>query len=47
VTKETATPTGATLTLTGVGMDKKPIKGTADLVKEGGVWKVDTETWNN
>jgi hypothetical protein len=45
VVKETATPTGATLDLTGVGSDKKPVKGTVQLVKEGGAWKISKEDW--
>jgi hypothetical protein len=45
VVKETATSTGATLALTGVDGDKKPVTGTADLVKEGGAWKMVSEDW--
>ena len=45
VVKETATATGATLDLTGVGSDKKPVKGTAELVKEDGGWKLAKEEW--
>ncbi len=45
VVKETATPTGATLDLTGVGSDKKPVTGTAELVKEDGAWKMVKESW--
>ena len=37
--------TGATLALTGVDSDKKPVTGTADLVKEGGAWKMVKEDW--
>lgn len=45
VVKETPTATGATLDLTGVGSDKKPVKGTATFVKEGGAWKMVKEDW--
>ena len=45
VVKETATPTGTTLDLSGVGPDKKPVKGTAELVKEDGAWKMVKESW--
>jgi hypothetical protein len=40
VVKETATATGATLELSGVGADGRPLTGTAQLVKEGGAWKL-------
>ena len=42
VLKETATKTGAELTL-----ETKAEKGTATIVKEGGVWKLDKESWTN
>ena len=45
VVKETATATGATLELTGTGPDGKPIKGKAELVKEGGEWKMVKQNW--
>ena len=45
VVKETATPAGATLDLTGIGADKKPVTGTAELVKEAGAWKMVRENW--
>jgi hypothetical protein len=48
VTKETANPKGATLTVTGVDpMEKKPQYGTVDLVKEGSAWKLANESWTN
>ena len=42
VLKETATKTGADLTL-----ETKAEKGTATIVKEGGAWKLDKESWTN
>ncbi len=45
VVKETPTPTGATLELSGTDADKKPIKGTAELVKEAGAWKMVKQSW--
>ena len=46
VLKETATPTGATLTLEAVGGDRKPLSGRVNLVKEKGAWKfVEAEEW--
>lgn len=47
VTKETPTTKGATLTASATGMDGKPVKGTIDVVKEGGAWKLDHEGWSN
>lgn len=44
VVKETATPTGAMLDLTGTA-GGKTVKGTAELVKEGGAWKMVKENW--
>jgi hypothetical protein len=45
VVKETPTPTGATLDVSGLGPDKKPVKGTVEMVKEGTAWKVGNESW--
>ena len=42
VLKETATKTGAELTL-----ETKSEKGTATIIKEGGAWKLDKESWTN
>jgi hypothetical protein len=42
VLKETAKGTGAELTL-----ESKSEKGTATIVKEGGAWKLDKESWTN
>ena len=44
VTGEKATPTGAMLELTGTA-DGKAVKGTAELVKEGGAFKMVKENW--
>jgi hypothetical protein len=40
VVKETATPTGATLTLEAVDQDKKPVVSSVDVIKENGAWKM-------
>jgi hypothetical protein len=40
VVKETPGPTGATLDVTALDPDKKPTKGTVEVVKEGGAWKI-------
>lgn len=47
VVKETATPTGATLSLEGLDRDRKPIVASVDVVKENGAWKVSNavEQW--
>lgn len=45
VVKEITTATGATLELSGVGTDKTPLTGTAQLVKEAGAWKLLAEFW--
>jgi hypothetical protein len=45
VVKEETTPTGATLTISGVGPDKSKATGTVKLVKEGGAFKLDDESW--
>jgi hypothetical protein len=42
VLKETPKGTGAELTL-----ETKAEKGTANIVKEGGAWKLDKESWTN
>ncbi len=47
VLKETATATGATLDVEGVGADKAKKTGTITLVKEAGAWKVDKESWKS
>jgi hypothetical protein len=40
VVKETATPTGVTLSLEALDPDGKPIVGSVDVVKEKGAWKI-------
>jgi len=40
VTKETATPNGATLSLEALDGNKKPIVSSVDIVKENGAWKM-------
>ena len=40
VVKETATPTGATLSLEGRDAAQKPIVSSVDIVKENGAWKI-------
>jgi hypothetical protein len=47
IAKETPTPTGATLDVTALDPDKKPTKGTVDVVKEGGAWKIGSESWSS
>jgi len=38
---------GATLTVEGIDSDKAKMKGTIDIVREGGAWKVGQENWSN
>jgi len=45
IVKETKTATGATLDVTAMDPDKKPTKGTVEIVKEGGAWKLGNESW--
>ena len=40
VVKETATPTGATLSLEGLDREKKPVTSSVEIVKENGAWRV-------
>jgi hypothetical protein len=47
IVKETPTATGATLDVTALDPDKKPMKGTIDLVKEGSAWKLGGESWKS
>ena len=46
IVKETPTATGATLDVTALDPDKKPTKGTVEIVKEGGSWKLGDESWS-
>ena len=45
VVKETVTATGARLELSGIGAQGQPLTGTAQLVKEGGAWKLAVAFW--
>ena len=47
VVKETPTATGATLNVQALDSEKKPTKGTVDMVKENGMWKVGKESWSS
>ena len=47
IVKETKTATGASLDVTAMDPDKKPTKGTIEIVKEGGAWKLGSESWKN
>jgi hypothetical protein len=47
IVKETKTATGATLDVEALDPDKKKTKGTIDVVKEGGAWKLGTENWSS
>jgi hypothetical protein len=40
VVKETATSSGATLSLEGLDADGKPLVGAVEVVKENGAWKI-------
>ena len=40
VMKETATPTGATLSLEGKDSEQKPIVSRVEIIKENGAWKM-------
>ena len=47
VLSETKTADGATLTAEGMDPDKHKVTGTIAIVKEGGAWKVGSESWKN
>ncbi|MEP6996488.1 MAG: hypothetical protein ABI900_02510 [Betaproteobacteria bacterium] len=47
VVKETKTPTGFTLELTAVNSEKKPARGTAEIIVEDGAMKLKKESWNS
>jgi hypothetical protein len=47
VLKETKSATGATLEVEALGPDKKKTKGTIEVVKEGGAWKLGDESWSS
>ena len=47
VVKETKTPAGYTLEMTGVNPEKKPARGTAEIIVEDGAMKLKKESWNS
>lgn len=47
VTKETRTATGATLAVEGIDSDKAKQMGTVEMTKEGGAWKIGSESFHN
>jgi hypothetical protein len=47
VVKETKSGEDYELEVQGVDGQKKPAKGTAKIVKEGGAWKLDSENWSS
>jgi hypothetical protein len=47
VVKETKTPTGYTLDVTATDSEKKPAKGTVEIVNEGGAMKLKQESWSS
>jgi Domain of unknown function (DUF4878) len=47
VLKEAKTAEGATLTVEALDPDKKKTTGTIKLIKEGGSWKLDGESWSS
>jgi hypothetical protein len=47
VVKETKQADGYALDLTAIGADKKPMKGTAQIIIEGGAMKLKKETWTS
>jgi Domain of unknown function (DUF4878) len=47
IVKEAKTTEGATLTVEAVDPDKKKTTGTVKIIKEGGAWKLDEESWKS
>ena len=47
ILKEAKTADGATLTVEALDSDKKKTTGTVKVVKEGGAWKLDSESWSS
>jgi hypothetical protein len=47
ILKEAKNGDGATLTVEGVSSDKTKSKGTVEIVKEGGAWKLGGENWSS
>ena len=47
IVKEAKTAEGATLTVEALDPDKKKTTGTVKIIKEGGGWKLDEESWSS
>lgn len=47
VVKETKTATGATLNVTALDSDKKPVTGEITIVREANAFKLGTESWTS
>jgi len=47
IVKETKTADGATLNAEGLDADKKKTTGIISIIKEGGAWKVGSESWKS
>jgi hypothetical protein len=47
VLKEAKSNDGATLTVEALDSDKKKTTGTIKVIKEGGAWKIDGESWSS
>lgn len=47
ITKETKTANGVTLSVEALDPDKKKTTGSITIVKEGGAWKLDGESWSS
>ena len=47
ILKEAKTADGATLTVEALDPDKKKTTGTIKVIKEGGAWKIDGESWSS
>jgi hypothetical protein len=47
ILKEAKTADGATLTVEALDSDKKKTTGTVKVIKEGGAWKLDSESWSS
>ena len=47
ILKEAKTAEGATLTVEALDPDKKKTTGTVKVIKEGGAWKLDGESWSS
>ncbi len=47
ILKEAKNGDGVTLTVEGVSQDKTKSKGTVEIVKEGGAWKLGGENWSS